>query len=301
MRMSLTFAALAALAAVATACSGGGANGPELTEPTAPQEVVAEATPSPEPPGPPTVVLDPGHGGPEVGAANYGVVEKESNLDMALRVERLLQAAGIEVVLTRREDVRANGEPAGDGLPLGSTRRDLQTRIDLANEVDADLYISIHSNGSEDGSQRGLEVYYDPNREFAEANQRLAARAQAAILSSLASAGFGALDRGIKTSDCIRVRDGRCFPLFVLGPPRVITRQQLLERGIDPSSLGFPEGVESVASRPTEMPGILVELLFISNPNDAAILSDERARDAMASGIASAVLETLGATVAVEP
>jgi N-acetylmuramoyl-L-alanine amidase len=49
------------------------------------------------------------------------------------------------------------------------------------------------------------------------------------------------------------------------------------------------------------MPGILVELLFISNPNDAAILSDERARDAMASGIASAVLETLGATVAVEP
>jgi hypothetical protein len=75
------------------------------------------------------VVLDPGHGGAEVGAADYGVVEKVSNLEMALRVEALLRARGIEVVLTRRSDERAvSSEPGWTAQHF-----DLQGRIDIAN------------------------------------------------------------------------------------------------------------------------------------------------------------------------
>jgi N-acetylmuramoyl-L-alanine amidase len=214
---------------------------------------------------------------------------------MALRVERLLTAAGVRVILTRRDDVRASEGAAPDGgVTFGETRQDLQARIDLANTEQADLFLSIHSNGSTDGSQRGIEVYYDPNRPFSPASAQFAEDALGALLGRLESAGFPVLDRGVKTSDCIRVRDGRCFPLFVLGPPRTITRQQLLSRGLDPAVLGFPAGRESMTSRATEMPGILVELLFISNPSDAAILRDDAARDAMAQGIADAALATLG-------
>jgi N-acetylmuramoyl-L-alanine amidase len=57
----------------------------------------------------------------------------------------------------------------------------------------------------------------------------------------------------------------------------------------------MPVGRESVTSRASEMPGILVELLFISNGADAAILRDDAFRDAMARGIAQSVLLTLDA------
>jgi N-acetylmuramoyl-L-alanine amidase len=291
--MRILLCLLAGLFLLVAACDGSPA---PLAEPadsapstSSPPEVTATAS------GPrrPVVVLDPGHGGPEIGAANHGVVEKESNLDMALRVEQHLRDAGVDVVLTRREDARVAELPASDGgVTFGETRVDLQARVDMANDVDADLFVSIHSNGSTDQSLRGIEVYYDPNREFSAENQRLAEDALAGVVGSLATAGYQVLDRGTVESSCIRFRNGRCFPLFVLGPPREYTREQLVARGVDPSIL-IPDGRDSVATRSTEMPGILVELLFISNAADAAILNDPVARDAMARGLSDAIVATL--------
>ena len=262
------------------------------------------ATATPVGPRTPVVVLDPGHGGPEIGAANHGVVEKESNLDMALRVERLLRDAGIDVVLTRRADARANADPADDrdegadgaagtAVTFGATRADLQRRVDIANDAAADLFVSIHSNGSTDPSLRGVEVYYDPDREFADKNERFAGRALDGIVAALGEAGYAVNSRGVLAADCIRVFNGRCFPLFVLGPPRTYTREQLVARGVDPAMLGMADGVNVATTRATAMPGILVELLAISNAQDAAILADPNARDAMARGLADAVLAEL--------
>jgi N-acetylmuramoyl-L-alanine amidase len=236
----------------------------------------------------PLVVLDPGHGGDEVGSASNGVVEKHPNLDMAFRVEQVLIAQGFDVVLTRREDVRAAEQVAG----YTATRSDLQARLDLANAADADVFVSIHSNGSSDPGQRGLEVWYDGSRSFAEANLRLAFLLKQHVLAELYNYGYAAIDRGLFDGQCFRFRNERCISLFVLGGARETSRSEVERRGGDPAALGF-DGDAPVYSRPGEMPGALIELLIITNASDNAVLRDEAGRQAMARGIATAIAEFL--------
>ncbi len=299
MRHVLSSIATLFLLGTLVACSSSSANPREAATSPADTPTLAPPaeTPTPEGPRQLTIVLDPGHGGDEVGASDHGVVEKHSNLDMALRIERLLQAAGVRVILTRREDQRAATRP--DAVPsFGSTRFDLQARIDLANEEQADLFLSIHSNGSPSAGENGVEAWFDPNREFGDQNRALAEAILANVVRELQSYGHPALDRGIKDDTCFRRRDDRCFPLFLLGPPRTTTREELLRRGVNPDVLGIEPGQQAATTRATQMPGALVELLFISNAADAAILADEGARDAMARGVTDALLQTLPARAA---
>lgn len=277
---------------LASACSSDGtpATADVAVEP--PQAAAAEPTSVPTP-DLPVIVIDAGHGGDEVGAANYGVVEKDSNLDMAMRIERVLAEAGIRVVLTRREDRRVGEQLSQQPGTFGRTRFDLQTRIDIANREDADVFVSIHSNGSTDPGQNGVEVWYDPNRPFGEENLALAQSVLSNVLFELRAFGYDALDRGVQDDTCFRIRNDRCFTLFLLGPERTIRRQELLDRGLDPDALGFPPGEEAISTRASNMPAVLVELLFISHAADAAVLNNEAARDAMARGIARAVREAL--------
>ena len=236
------------------------------------------------------VVVDPGHGVEEVGAAANGVVEKHSNLDMALRVEAVLAAQGVRVALTRRADVRAF---AGE-YQLGTfnvTRRDLQARIDLANESNADVFVSLHSNGAASSAERGIETYYNSTRPFADQSRSLATLVQASVIDEVAAAGYTVTDRGAKDDSCLRGFQGRCVPLFVLGPARVTNGAELVQR--DPGA-----GAVATSSRATEMPGVLVELLFISSPADAALLQSEDVRNAMARGVARGVIEFLNRTPA---
>ena len=287
---------LCSLATVAAACNGGSS-----PPPATPDGASEPSGPSPSPtaaiviqePRRPTVVIDPGHGGPEVGAANaaYDIAEKHSNLDMALRVEALLQAEGVRVVLTRREDARA--VDLGDSTAFGSTRRDLQARVDLANTEQADLFLSIHSNGSTDGSERGVEMWYDATREFADDNRLLAETLQRHVLAELAAHGTPAANRGIEDASCWRTRFDRCFSMFVIGGPRTTTRDELIQRGASPESLSLLEGRDSITTRATEMPGVLAELLFLSNDADAAILAHDAARWAIARGLAQGLLDML--------
>jgi N-acetylmuramoyl-L-alanine amidase len=97
----------------------------------------------------------------------------------------------------------------------------------------------------------------------------------------------------VKDDSCLRAFKGRCFPLFLLGPERVTSRDEILRRGGNPEALLAP-GTDAVYSRATQMPAALVELLFVSNPEDAAILRSEAAREAMARGVAGGVARFLG-------
>ena len=91
-----------------------------------------------------TIVIDAGHGGKDPGASDNGVVEKNVNLAIALELERELLAMGFNVVMTRRTDVYLK----------------LQERADIANEVNADLFVSIHVNAlPSKKSTTGIEVY----------------------------------------------------------------------------------------------------------------------------------------------
>ncbi len=92
------------------------------------------------------IVIDAGHGGHDTGTIGpHGVREKDVVLDVALRLKRLLEdKAGAEVILTRSDDTF---------IPL-------QERTAVANQRGADLFISIHANASSDPSARGIETFY---------------------------------------------------------------------------------------------------------------------------------------------
>ena len=322
----LVAAAFGALALACAACSGGGEAGTEAaarefgSAPTEAASTLSAASSTPatatpltpdsstttapatlQPPSPtaaparessaPLVFLDPGHAADEIGAAAYGVAEKDSNLDMAFRVGALLQQQGVRVLLARSADVRANSGPPVSGF--SATRLDLQARIDHANAEGADLFVSLHSNGSANTSERGVEVWYNASRPFAAENRALARTLLETVLTEMRAAGYPTTDRGAKDDACLRQFQGRCFPLFVLGPGRVTTRDEVIRRGGSPEALGFAPGQDSISSRPSQMPGALVELLFVSSPDDAAMLRDPRARDAMARGVANGILRHL--------
>lgn len=264
-----------------------------------------------------TVVLDPGHGGDEIGAAGNGLLEKDSNLDMAFRVKALLEMHGVRVVMTRESDSRAVAVPQGTPpISFALTRRDLQARVDLANGEHADLFLSLHSNGSPSSAERGVEVWYDAQRPFGGQNQRLGQLVLDDVTARLAAAGYAGLSRGLKEDSCWRLFQGRCFSLFVLGPARDMRRQPLQGGSPSPASprgqadqaTPAAEGTADVQAaqagaltRPSEMPGVLAELLFVSNPADAALLQSDAIRDALAAGVADAVLTVLAEQDAAPP
>ena len=91
------------------------------------------------------IVIDPGHGGHDPGAKGKSITEAELVLDVALRLEKLLQKVpGIEVMLTRRTDEFVS----------------LQERTAIANREGADLFLSIHANASANSAARGVETYF---------------------------------------------------------------------------------------------------------------------------------------------
>ncbi len=111
------------------------------------------------------IVIDPGHGGADAGTAHNGLVEKKLTLDIAMRLRALLTQAGWSVRMTRETDVDPYSAQtfaafATDGRPNASDRAYLQTRCDVANAVNARMFISIHINYAEASSVHGTTFYY---------------------------------------------------------------------------------------------------------------------------------------------
>lgn len=102
-----------------------------------------------------SVVLDPGHGGGDPGChnRNLGVYEKDVTLDICLRMQQILQSQGWKVFMTRTtdRDVTYAGSP---------DLMELQARADVANNNQADLFVSIHCNASISPAVRGSSVYW---------------------------------------------------------------------------------------------------------------------------------------------
>ena len=219
---------------------------------------------------PRTIVIDPGHGGPEIGAASTGLVEKNVNLQIALKLAALLRADGHNVVLTRDSDRAVSPAYTSTRVPNG-LKLDLQARIDAANAAHADVFICIHNNGGP-AAQSGTEVWFNRARPFAAQNQLLAELTQRSLVEHIRALGYPVRDRGIKPDDRFRVISGQTYNLFVLGPDRPNQRHT-----------------------PTAMPGILGESLFISNPADAAMLRQERTLDAIAAGYRAALVQYFAA------
>ncbi len=239
----------------------------------------------------PRVVLDPGHGADELGATFNGLIERDSNLDMARRVGDMLTRAGIDVVYTRTDDGRAFHDRRSLS-DYSATFADLDARIAIANDADADLFVSIHSNAFPDPEARGIEVIYNPDRPFSERNRVLAESIRSNIVAALEAHRVEVPSNTTLSEAGMADAAGHVTPFFVLGPERELTREEMDERGGDWEALGYGRHA-SIQTHATRMPGVLLELLYISNEADADLLRDDSARHYMAQGIAEGIKQAL--------
>ena len=124
------------------------------------------------------IVIDPGHGGPDVGATRNGVYEKDIVLSVSKQLGRILQQMGYAVIYTRTEDIDL----------------DLEPRVQIAENARASAFVSIHVNSlSASASQvNGVETYHAPG---ASLGKSLAEFVHEQIIAST-----GATDRGVKSA-----------------------------------------------------------------------------------------------------
>jgi N-acetylmuramoyl-L-alanine amidase len=176
-------------------------------------------------------------------------------LAAATRVQQMLSDAGYTSLLIRSDDSTLTAWNASDYR--SSMIAEIQARVDRANAVSADVLLSIHFNGWVDASQRGTEAYCNPDRSFGNESCQLAWFVQQALVHRIRGAGYDVGDRGIRN-------DGE-----VNGDPQ------------NPHS--FALGTNANFS-PSLMPGVIAEVLFLSNPDDLAFLRRDDAIDVIASG-----------------
>ena len=217
--------------------------------------------------GPLRVVLDPGHGGIDPGAERDGVVEKELTLTFARELQDVLnRAGGFEVTLTRAEDLF---------VPL-------ETRLTLAREAGADVFLSIHADAIAEGRAEGATIYTLAARASDTASQKLAERHDRSDL--LSGVDLTGQDDVIATvlMDMARTET----------TPRTDRLADALVEQLD-ESVGMHkrprlEAGFSVLKAP-DMPSVLIELGFLSSAKDRAKLADPAWRTKAAWAIRDAL------------
>jgi N-acetylmuramoyl-L-alanine amidase len=215
-----------------------------------------------------TIVIDPGHGGHDAGAVGpSGLQEKELSLDIARRVAALLQEElGVRVVLTRGRDQFVG----------------LRERTALANRERADLFVSIHVNAAPDDAATGTETYFLSNEATDGAARRAAAYENRLIAADTGTRG-GAPDVLRSILWDLAQSD------FQQESSRVAEAlQNSLDRALRRPSRGVKQAPFYVLGG-AAMPAVLVEIGFISNPQEEQRLRDDGYRDRIARALAAGV------------
>lgn len=228
-----------------------------------------------------TVFIDAGHGGPDPGAvgatlSGKPVHEATETLLVALDVLPLLRADGYRVVLSRTTAAAVARPVPGDlsgGLFTGQgVHRDLVARDACANIARADLLIGVYFNASDYSSVGGSLTLFDAARPFWPANQRLARLVQSDVLARLNAKGPTVADDGVHADvgygSSVTSADRAYGHLLILGPAKA----------------GY-------FSTPSEMPGALIEPLFITNPAEASLADSAAGQRSIARGLATAVAQ----------
>ncbi len=149
------------------------------------------------------VVLDAGHGGTDPGAAGNGIYEKNCTLNIVNAAKDYFDMdESIKVYYTRTTNSQANMTSGSSGL---NTSTSLRARTDLANEVDADLFISVHINSASNTSARGTEVYYSSNNNRKNDGGLTASKLAQLAYDNMVKA-VGSSKRGVKTANFYVVR-----------------------------------------------------------------------------------------------
>ena len=207
------------------------------------------------------IVVDAGHGGHDTGTiASNGLMEKDLVLDVARRLGRLLQARlGAEVIYTRDDD---------SFVPL-------ETRTAIANQQQADLFISIHANSSADRRARGVETYYLNFTSSADALE-VAARENAVSEKSIHE--LQDLVKKIALRD--KIEESREFATNV--QTSLYQNLSVRDRGLRDRGVRKAPFIVLIGAN---MPSILAEISFVSNPTDARKLQTPEYRQKIADAL----------------
>ncbi len=211
-----------------------------------------------------TIIIDAGHGGKDPGTMHRKLIEKKLALAMAKSVGAMLEKKGIRVIYTR----------------VGDTYPSLEARTRMANASTADLFLSFHYNANPSSSVNGLEIYYLSKARSADA------------------AAVAARENGISTQ---KVSDLQFIVTdLMLGSKLDESRAlaQSLQRGIinRVSRAGYKFNDNGVRPAPfyvlvgARMPAVLVEFGYLTNPGDAAKISQAAFCKAQAEGLVNGIL-----------
>lgn len=214
------------------------------------------------------VVLDPGHGGIDPGAERDEVNEKQLMLSFAQTMAEVLRRMDVDVVLTRESDVFVA----------------LQTRVAIAHQVEADLFISLHADNLSQGGGKGATVYTLSDEASDAATEHLAARHNRSDI--IAGADLTGSDDQVAQVllDLARQETG----------PRSAALAMALAEGM--AAAGGPMNRRPLREagfsvlKSADIPSVLVEIGFLSSDRDLSNLGDPVWRRGMAEGMAKAVL-----------
>jgi N-acetylmuramoyl-L-alanine amidase len=208
------------------------------------------------------IVIDAGHGGHDTGTIGpHGLMEKDLCLDVALRLGALIEQKlpGAEVIYTRKDDTF---------IPL-------EQRTAIANDAKADLFISVHANSSHDPAARGVETYYLNFATSAE-SMEVASRENANSQESL----HDLQDLIQKIARNEKIEESKELAGDI--------QDNLVER-LQPVSHGQRDrGVKKapfVVLIGANMPSVLSEISFVSNPGDERLLRKPDQRQRIADGL----------------
>jgi N-acetylmuramoyl-L-alanine amidase len=207
------------------------------------------------------IVIDPGHGGHDTGTIGpNGLEEKDLVLEVSRRLGRLLETRlGAEVVYTRKDDTF---------IPL-------ETRTAIANQARADLFVSIHANSSRDSAARGVETYY---LNFTSSSEALEVAARENAVSEKSIYELQDLVKKIALKE--KIEESREFAGDVqasLHSGLALKSPAIRNRGVKKAPFIVLIGAN--------MPSILAEISFVSNPTDEHRLASSEYRERIAESL----------------
>ena len=223
------------------------------------------------------IVIDAGHGGHDSGTLGVdGIQEKDVVLDVALRLGKLLhERLGAEIIYTRSDDTF---------IPL-------ETRTAIANKAQADLFLSIHANSSQDPTARGVETYY---LNFTSDATALDVAARENAVGGQSVHQLSDLVKKIALKD--KIAESREFASDVDGS---------LFAGLEKGNAGLKNrGVKKapfVVLIGANMPSILAEISFVTNGRDAAQLREPEYRQRVAESLFNGVAKYEGGLAGARP
>lgn len=223
-----------------------------------------------------TVVIDAGHGGKDIGAADNGAREKDINLGVALQLEKLLKKRmkSANVVMTR----------------TGDTYLTLQERADKANKAKGDLFISIHTNSVDKSNKNRKTVsgssVYALGLHKDENNMKVARRENSVIeLESNFEQKYSGFDPAKDES----------YIIFEMAQKKNLSKSIKFAEDVQKELVGIGRGNRGVHQAgfwvlwATSMPAVLIELDFICNPGSAKYMTSDKGRKEFAEAICNAV------------